>query len=158
MPVNYPSRDRLILAFARVEPAGLIPVMPGTFGSLAGVFLAPFLFMPLGFPERCILLFILFIAGALAGNRAEKILGKKDPGEVVIDEVFGQWATYLPFASLSWPGYLAGFFFFRLFDITKPWPVNASENWLPGGWGIMIDDALAAVYAMPCLYFCLVWL
>jgi Phosphatidylglycerophosphatase A and related proteins len=66
--------------------------------------------------------------------------------------VLGQWITYAPFAVLSWRGLLAGFVLFRIFDMLKPWPVNASENWLPGGYGIMIDDAVAAVYAALCLW------
>lgn len=145
-------RDRVILAFCRVEPAGLSPVMPGTCGSLAAAVLAPFVFMPLSFHGRAAALAALFVAGGIASTRAAQLLGKKDPGEVVIDEVLGQWMTYAPFAVLSWPGLIAGFVLFRLFDMTKPWPIKASEDWMPGGYGIMIDDALAAVYAIPCLW------
>ncbi|SBW08873.1 Phosphatidylglycerophosphatase A [uncultured delta proteobacterium] len=145
-------RDRVILAFCRVEPAGLSPVMPGTCGSLVAAVLAPFVFMPLSFYGRAAALAALFVAGSIASTRAARLLGKKDPGEVVIDEVLGQWMTYAPFAALSWPGLFAGFVLFRLFDMTKPWPIKASEDWLPGGYGIMIDDALAAVYAVPCLW------
>jgi len=94
----------------------------------------------------------LFIAGGIASTRAEKLLGKDDPGEVVIDEVLGQWMTYAPFAVLSWLEIFVGFVLFRLFDMAKPWPIRASENWMPGGYGIMIDDAVAALYAMLCLW------
>ncbi len=145
-------RDRVILAVCRVEPAGLSPVMPGTCGSLAAAVLAPFVFMPLPLSARLAVLVALFVAGGIASTRAEVLLGKKDPGEVVIDEVLGQWMTYAPFAVLSWPELLAGFVLFRLFDMTKPWPIKASEDWLPGGYGIMIDDAMAALYAIPCLW------
>lgn len=145
-------RDRLILFFCRVEPAGLSPVMPGTCGSLVAVVLAPFVFMPLPLYARAAVLVALFFAGSIASTRAAVLLGRKDPGEVVIDEVLGQWMTYAPFAALSWQGLLAGFVLFRLFDITKPWPVRASEDWMPGGYGIMVDDAMAAVYACACLW------
>lgn len=143
-------RDRVILAFCRVEPAGLSPIMPGTCGSLAGMVLAPFLFMPLPLPGRLAVLAMLFLAGSIACTRAAQLLGRKDPGEVVIDEVLGQWLTCLPFASLGVWEYVAAFALFRLFDITKPWPVRALEK-IPGGTGIMLDDAAAGVYAMICL-------
>lgn len=145
-------RDRLILVFCRVEPAGLSPIMPGTCGSLVAAVLAPFVFMPLSFSARIAVLVALFIAGSIASTRAAMLLGKKDPGEVVIDEVLGQWMTYAPFASLDISGLAIGFVLFRLFDMTKPWPIKASEDWLPGGYGIMVDDAVAAVYAMLVLY------
>ncbi|MDR2892904.1 MAG: phosphatidylglycerophosphatase A [Deltaproteobacteria bacterium] len=145
---KYTLTDRLILAFSRVEPAGLSPKMPGTCGSAVAILLAPFVFMPLDFVWRAILLALLFVLGGLAAGRAEQLLGEKDPGCVVIDEVLGQWLTCLPFAALGWWEYLAAFALFRLFDISKPWPIRASENWLPGGFGVMLDDALAGLYAM----------
>ncbi|CAK7045323.1 MAG: Phosphatidylglycerophosphatase A [Desulfovibrio sp.] len=151
-------RDRFILAVCRVEPAGLSPVMPGTCGSLVAAVAAPFVFMPLPFFARIAVLVALFIAGSIASTRAAHLLGKKDPGEVVIDEVLGQWMTYAPFAVLSWAELGAGFVLFRIFDMTKPWPVKASENWLPGGYGIMIDDAVAALYAAAALWFVTMWL
>lgn len=144
--------DRLILAFCRVEPAGLSPMAPGTVGSLAAIILAPLIFMPLSLPARLAVLACLFVAGGLACSRAERLLGKKDPGSVVIDEVLGQWAAILPFASLLWWELALAFGLFRLFDISKPWPVRASENWLPHGFGIMIDDLFAGLYALAALY------
>jgi len=59
----------------------------------------------------------------------------------------------LPPLAYAGPGaLLAGFFLFRLFDILKPWPVRSSEHWLPGGYGVMLDDLLAGVYAAACLW------
>lgn len=145
-------RDRLILAFSRVEPAGLSPWAPGTCGSAVAVILAPFIFMPLSMGWRIFILLALFVLGGLAAGRAETLLHKKDPGCVVIDEVLGQWLTLLPFAALPWWGYALAFVLFRLFDITKPFPIKASENWLPGGFGIMIDDVVAGAYAMLFLF------
>ena len=140
--------DRVALQFSRVWPAGLSPVGPGTCGSAVATALAPWCFMPLPPGGRVAVLAVLFVVGGVASGRAERLLGRKDPGEVVIDEVLGQWLAYLPFAVLSPWWLVVGFALFRLFDIAKPWPVRSSENWLPGGFGIMIDDAVAGCYAM----------
>lgn len=142
--------DLLSLAFSRLGVAGLSPVMPGTCGSAVAAALAPFIFMPLGYAARACVLILVFIAGSLAATRAEKLLGKKDPGQVVIDELLGQWLAYLPFSTLAPWEYIAGFILFRIFDISKPWPVRNLEK-LPSGWGIMADDAAAGAYAMLAL-------
>lgn len=143
-------RDTLHLLYARVGFAGKSPVAPGTCGSLAAIALAPFVFMPLPFWGRAALLLAVLITGARSAGRAETVLQKKDPPEVVIDEVLGQWLTCLPFASLVFWEYAAAFALFRLFDIAKPWPVRALEK-LPGGSGVMLDDAAAGLWAMLCL-------
>jgi phosphatidylglycerophosphatase A len=147
--VNIP--DRLALAFSRVEPFGLSPKAPGTCGSAIAIILAPFIFMPWSLTWRIIILLGLFTLGGLAASRAERILGEKDPGCVVIDEVLGQWLACLPFAALSWWEYILAFALFRVFDICKPWPIRASENWLPDGFGVMLDDVLAGLYALGLL-------
>lgn len=139
-----------MLAYARVWPAGKSPFAPGTCGSLAAIVLAPVLFMPLSLWGRIVMLLLVLVTGTLASDRAERLLGKEDPSEVVIDEVLGQWLTCLPFASLGFWEYAAAFALFRLFDITKPWPVKRLEA-VGGGLGIMIDDAAAGLYAMICL-------
>ena len=149
-------RDILLLAYARVWPAGKSPYAPGTCGSLVAILLAPVIFMPLPFWGRCLALLFILATGVVAAGRAEQLLGRKDPGEVVIDEVLGQWVTLLPFASLSFWEYAAAFALFRLFDITKPWPVRQLEA-SGGGWGIMIDDAAAGVYALLCLALLRAW-
>jgi phosphatidylglycerophosphatase A len=109
---------------------------------------APFLFLPLSFAGRCALLTALFLFGSLITNRAERILGVEDPPELCIDEVLGMWLTLAPFENPSLGIMLAAFVLFRILDIVKPWPVNASEHWLPGGFGIMLDDAVAGFLAM----------
>lgn len=142
---------RLILFFCRLGPAGLAPRAPGTIGSLVAIIIAPFIFMPFALPVKLAILALIFVFGALAAGRAEKILGKSDPGSVVVDELLGQWVAVLPFGGLLiWELALA-FGLFRLFDILKPWPVRASEKWLPGGFGIMIDDLFAGLYALAVL-------
>jgi phosphatidylglycerophosphatase A len=122
--------------------------MPGTCSSAVALFLAPWLFLPLGLAWRCALLAALFLFGSLIVGRAEHILGVEDPPELCLDEVPGMWLALAPFQEPS-PGImLAAFVLFRIFDIAKPWPVNASEHWLPGGFGIMLDDYVAGFLAM----------
>ncbi len=113
----------------------------------------------------------IFIAGTLLGlglsvwlcGYAEQALGRKDPASVVLDEItampvcFATWVAWhywhegaLPAATpavwkANWPAVLAAFGAFRLFDIWKPWPVRQSQR-LPGGWGVTVDDLLAALY------------
>jgi phosphatidylglycerophosphatase A len=122
--------------------------MPGTCSSAVALILAPFLFLPLSFAARCALLAALFLFGSLIVGRAERLLGIKDPPELCIDEVPGMWLALTPFDDPSLGLMLAAFVLFRIFDIAKPWPVNASEHWLPGGFGIMLDDVVAGFLAM----------
>lgn len=147
--------DKAVLHIARLGPAGLFPNAPGTAGSFAAVMLAPFIYLPLALPWRIAMLIFLFAAGALAATKAEILLGRQDPGCVVIDELVGQWISmlFLKNPSTGWDiiFLLVPFFFFRFFDILKPWPVHASEEWLPAGWGIMIDDVLAGLWALLCV-------
>lgn len=148
----YTFADKCVLAFCRLGVAGLAPKAPGTWGTAEACVLAPFLFLPLGAGWRCVLLAVLFVAGGLAATRAEILLHAKDPHEVVIDELVGVWLAMLPFREPGITGIILAFVFFRFFDILKPWPVHASENWLPGGFGVMIDDVFAGIYAMGCMY------
>ena len=144
--------DSVALAFASLWPLGRVPLAPGTLGSALAAVLAPFLLLPLSYGARALVLAGLCILGVLAAGRAEKLMGRSDPGQVVVDELAGQWLTYFPFAVLRPLELLAGFMLFRIFDILKPWPVRASERWFQGGLGIMADDLLAAVYAACCLW------
>jgi phosphatidylglycerophosphatase A len=88
---------------------------------------------------------VLFAIGSLAAGRVAGLVGLKDPGIVVVDEVVGQWVTLtaLPFTPLT---AILGFLLFRAMDILKPWPARDLER-VPGGWGIMADDVAAGVYA-----------
>ncbi len=151
------SFDTIVLHFSRLGPAGLSPKAPGTAGAFLATMLAPFVYLPLSLPWRIVFLLVLFILGGLAASRAEILLNRQDPGCVVIDELVGQWVTMLCLGSFSaessWRDViflLVPFLFFRFFDILKPWPVHASETWLPSGWGIMIDDVLAGIWALLC--------
>ena len=143
--------DKLTLSFCRLGVAGLDPKAPGTWGTAIACLLAPYIFLPLSLPLRAVALVALFVLGGLAATRAEQILDRKDPGEVVIDELVGVWLVLLPFDKPGFGIVVAAFAFFRLFDIWKPWPVRASENWLPAGFGVMIDDVVAGVWALLCV-------
>ncbi len=145
----------LILGFCRLGVAGFSPVMPGTCGTALACLLAPWFFLPLSPWGRILFLLLLFVLGGLAATRAEILLGRSDPGEVVIDELVGVWLVLLPFAydaeRIPWPLLGLAFLLFRIFDMLKPGPIRASEHWLPGGWGVMLDDVVAGIPAMLCL-------
>ena len=157
---------------------GYLPFAPGTWGSMVGVaiYLAATSFIsaerPLYFIAGALglkwpnmiaevhaavtvlivaLFFGLCLVGIWAGSRSTQLLGNEDPSETVVDEVIGQLVTFFftPFG-ISWPFILAGFVLFRLFDIWKPYPIDALQN-LPGGLGICADDFLAGIYAGACL-------
>lgn len=140
--------DTLILAVCRLGFAGLSPVMPGTCGSAVAALLAPFLFLPLPLWGRALVLVLVFWLGGMAATRGEQLLGRKDPGEIVIDELLGMWLVLLPFARPGWGAIGLAFLLFRVFDMWKPWPVHASESWLPDGYGVMIDDVMAGLQAL----------
>jgi len=172
LPEPRPARslkDYLALAIATCG-VGYLPLAPGTWGSLlaVGLYLGLQTFV-LAFVrararENSVLLLaptVIFIAAELllitiitlvgiwAGTRAEKLLGKKDPGKVVIDEVAGQLIALLPILPKLDPGWVSiiiAFVTFRLFDIVKPYPARRMEK-LESGLGIMSDDVVAGAYA-----------
>jgi phosphatidylglycerophosphatase A len=140
---------------------GLLKLGPGTWGSVAAVLLWGAVAIPLeqnvihgeeGFGFILVALLTLvatFIATAIgipAGTRVAQESGREDPGHVVIDEVAGQWLT-LAVCRPDWPHALLALALFRLFDITKPWPIRKLEA-LPGGWGIMLDDLAAGLFGL----------
>jgi len=144
--------DKLATALATLGPIGHFPKAPGTWGSLASVVAAPWLFLPFPLWGRIAILIGVLIVGTWACSRAEDVMGKKDPGCVIIDELFGQWLALLFFTAMPiWYLGLA-FVFFRIFDIFKPWPVKWAEDTFPGGLGVMLDDGVAGLYALAGLH------
>jgi phosphatidylglycerophosphatase A len=139
-------------AVATLFGIGYIKPGPGTWASLATVLLwfaaAHYLHpSPQGF--LAILLAVIafsIILGVPAATIAERASGHHDPGFIVIDEVAGQAITLL-FCPPDWRHALIALFLFRLFDITKPFPVRRLER-LPAGWGIVFDDVAAGLYAL----------
>jgi phosphatidylglycerophosphatase A len=123
---------------------GYFPIAPGTAGSLAALLLYAVVRWA-GTPAVELAAMITVLAvGIWAASGTERALARKDPGPVVIDEVLGMLMT-LAFMPLSWAGIAAGFVLFRIFDVIKPFPAGRLEH-LPGGLGIMADDAMAGVY------------
>ncbi len=130
---------------------GRLPWAPGTWGSLFACFVAAALVWgggALGLPGSWVLsvgTISVFLGGVWASGRYAAAVQKDDPGEIVIDEVAGQWLALLPVAT-NFALYPVAFLGFRLFDITKPWPARRAER-LHGGVGVMTDDIVAGVYA-----------
>ena len=123
---------------------GYFPIAPGTAGSLAALLLYAVVRWA-GTPAVELATMVTVLAvGIWAASGTERALDRKDPGPVVIDEVLGMLMT-LAFMPLSWAGIAAGFVLFRIFDVIKPFPAGRLEH-LPGGVGIMADDAMAGVY------------
>ncbi|WP_218313255.1 phosphatidylglycerophosphatase A [Alteromonas antoniana] len=127
--------------------SGLIPVMPGTFGSLAAI---PLLLVCSTLSETLFLAVTILccLAGIYFCGKTADDMQVHDHGSIVWDEVAGMFVTFL-FLPLSWPYLVAGFLLFRIFDILKPWPIGVIDKRLHGGTGIMLDDILAGV--MACL-------
>ena len=135
--------------------AGYFPLAPGTAGSALGLALV------IAFRQTSLrplwlgvslaaLAGLLFAVGVWSGGKAEKVFGRVDPGQVVIDEVAGQILTFVATPRVGWIGLMVGFILFRVFDIVKPFPARRAER-LPGGWGIMLDDVIAGLYSLTVL-------
>jgi phosphatidylglycerophosphatase A len=136
--------DKLATFVATSAYLGFVPIAPGTFGSAAGLAIYAIVRSADGIVAEAAVLVVAFIAGTWSAHRVERAMGK-DPGAVVIDEVLGMLVT-LAFLDVTIAGALAGFIVFRLLDVWKPFPAARLEH-LHGGPGIMLDDAMAGVYA-----------
>ena len=140
---------------------GYLKPGPGTYGSIAAVLLWA-AYAWLAHPSALTLLVALLIGIALtlifgvpAATMVERQSGGHDPQFVVIDEVIGQWIALL-FCPVDWRHALIALVLFRLFDITKPFPVRRLER-LPGGWGIVFDDVAAGLYALGIASLLRIW-
>lgn len=163
-PADYFS---LVIATCGV---GYFPIAPGTLGALVGMVAYLALWAGAGSlleslalakrldllyvwtPQMTVMLvaiFLVTVAGIWAASRAEKLVQKKDPSVVVVDEVAGQMIALLsgPFWIHTWWSIFTAFLLFRVFDIWKPYPIRRLER-LESGLGIMADDVLAGVYAL----------
>jgi phosphatidylglycerophosphatase A len=168
-PKRRTPADYLALAIATCG-VGYFPIAPGTLGALVGLVLylalwagADRVLSSLALAKRLNLMyawtpqmtfmllaiFLVTMVGIWAASRAEKLLGKKDPSAVVVDEVSGQMIALLsgPFWIHTWWSIFTAFLLFRVFDIWKPYPIRRLER-LESGLGIMADDILAGAYAL----------
>ncbi len=125
---------------------GLAPVAPGTFGSLPGILLA-WLTLDMGIYFQLGIAVTLFVAGIWICGESARRIGVHDHGGIVWDEICGMYVTLL-LAPPTIVGFALGFGLFRLFDIAKPWPIRDLDHRLGGGLGIMLDDLVAALYAL----------
>jgi len=135
----------LILFFATGFGVGFSPIVPGTMGTLVAIPIYYFLSSILFFPLYELTLFAFFFFSIWTAGQAERYWGKKDDRRIVIDEIMGflvtmLWIPKTPFFIV------AGFILFRLFDILKPFPIRRLER-LKAGFGVVLDDVLAGVYA-----------
>lgn len=126
--------------------SGLSPFAPGTMGTLAAV---PFIFAlkSLSAPGFWIVLLLLFLLGIWVCEQVSHKLGVHDHGGIVWDEMVGFWLA-MAFVPLQWQWLLAAFVLFRFFDIVKPWPIKQIDQKVSGGFGIMIDDIVAALFTI----------
>jgi phosphatidylglycerophosphatase A len=125
---------------------GLSPWAPGTFGTLAGMVV----YLPLSYTTPGIfwcVTAVLFVVGVPLCGRTARASGVHDHGAIVLDEVVG-FLVVAGFSNGSLESLLAGFVAFRFFDILKPWPIRLLDRRVGGGFGIMLDDLAAAVYAV----------
>ncbi|WP_019935942.1 phosphatidylglycerophosphatase A [Oceanimonas smirnovii] len=129
--------------------AGLSPIMPGTMGTLAAV---PFYLLMTALPLwlYVALLIIGFVAGIKICNAATSAIGRHDHGAIVWDEFIGFGITMLA-APAGWQWIAIGFVLFRFFDMVKPWPISWFDRRVHGGFGIMLDDVIAGLFALVCL-------
>ena len=135
---------------------GLMRPAPGTWGSLAALPVAWVVMQWAGYLGLMVATLLIFLAGTWATIEQTRDSEDHDPSEIVIDEVVGQWIALLPVAygaqlmSLPalnlWPGWIAAFVLFRLFDIRKPWLVGAADR-RNDPLGVMLDDVFAGLYA-----------
>jgi phosphatidylglycerophosphatase A len=136
--------------------SGLAPFAPGTFGTLVGI---PFFFL---FSHVSLLLYlalilVMFMIGVRVCDSCSRDLGVHDHGGIVWDEIVGYLVTMIA-VPFEWQWILSGFLLFRLFDIVKPWPIRWLDKRVGGGFGIMIDDILAGVFALICQHLLMYWL
>jgi phosphatidylglycerophosphatase A len=129
---------------ASVFGAGYAPVASGTVGSFVTV--VAIWLLPLTPLRILVALVVVTLVGIWAGSRVERVLGRKDPGVIVIDEVAGMLLSVILLPPTI-PVLVTAFFLFRLFDIWKPFPARESQA-LTGGVGVMVDDLIAGVYAL----------
>ncbi len=129
--------------------SGYLPKAPGTWGSLVGLLLF-FLLHTLNLQIYLAVVAAIFVIGTFAAGEAEKIMDRKDPGLVVIDEIVGILITMIAIPATPLAMAL-GFILFRIFDIWKPFPIRLIDQRFHGGLGIMLDDIVAGIFSLVIL-------
>ncbi|OCG54309.1 phosphatidylglycerophosphatase A [Gilliamella sp. Choc6-1] len=131
--------------------SGLSPIMPGTMGSLMAI---PLWLLFYGLQPTLYWVFILvtFIFGCFICQKTSDDIHTHDSGHIVWDEFVGMWITlfFIPQLSVMWIA--IAFVAFRIFDMAKPWPIRWFDKRIPGGFGIMVDDVIAAIFSSFTVY------
>jgi len=138
------GKEKIIKLLATGFGSGLSPFAPGTMGTLVGIPVC-LVCLPLTWPARFLFVIVLSTLAIYISGRAEMTYSKKDDQRIVIDEIVGFQVAMLPVAIIGLNICIA-FVLFRIFDIWKPFPVNKLQD-LPGGWGVVMDDVVAGIYA-----------
>lgn len=146
-------RNRCIVFCGVGFGSGLAPKAPGTFGSAFALLFVP-AWMTIGFLPSVLAVVSMSLLGIYICGQTAKVMGVHDDGRIVWDEFAGQSITFLPLVYLEqmnlwWV--LAGFALFRLFDVWKPWPIDIVDRQIAGGFGIMLDDIIAGLWAAICI-------
>jgi phosphatidylglycerophosphatase A len=136
---------RFVILMATWWGTGYSPLASGTVGTLAAIPLYLVL-ARLPFPLYILTMVPFFFFSCWVAGAAEEIFAEKDSGKIVIDEVVGYLVTMTD-APFSWRAVILGFFLFRFFDIVKVFPANIIDRRLKNGWGVVLDDVVAGVYA-----------
>jgi phosphatidylglycerophosphatase A len=160
MPNNPLSRVNLrnpVHFLALGFGSGLMRSAPGTWGTLVGILLAALLLSWLSSISLLILTALCFALGCYLCQKTADDMGIHDHGAIVWDEIVGIFLVMCVIPELTWQWCLTAFVLFRLFDITKPYPIHYFDSKLESGFGIMIDDVLAAGYSIAVI-FLLQWL
>lgn len=131
---------------------GLVPKAPGTMGTLVALPLY-WLLQDISLPVYLLITTVAFIAGIWICQQAMDWLQQDGPSAVVWDEIVGYLVTMIA-APAGWQWMAIGFVLFRLFDIWKPWPISLADRKLHGGFGTMVDDLIAGIFAALLLQLC----
>jgi phosphatidylglycerophosphatase A len=148
-----PPASRWAFAIASWFGCGLAPAAPGTVGSASAILLG----VPLAYYFGAEGWWFVALTSAMtplgvwAAGATARLKESKDPQQVVVDEVLGQWLALSAAGPLAWTTWIAAFALFRLFDVWKPFPLRRLERW-EGGLGIVADDLGAGLYAALVLY------
>ena len=144
MPATVGFVDRVAVLIATVFGVGRAPLAPGTVASLVTV--AILAFVPFSRAGLVVFFLVVVVVGTWAAHAAERVIGGKDPGAIVIDEVAGMTLSVVIFP-LTTEVLMVGLALFRAFDVWKPPPARESQR-IGGGVGVMIDDLIAGLYAL----------
>jgi len=148
-PRHIPPEN--VVNIATLGPIGMRLPAPGTWGSLAGIVFFALCCSQMSDAELVIAALIIGYPAVGICGQAEIIMGRRDPGQVILDEVVAMPLCLIGWRIIAVPGFLgfigilaAAFAVFRFYDIRKPWVINSLQE-LPGGWGIVLDDTAAAL-------------